>query len=92
MSPIARFVVSLGTDGRIVSRGSFSEVLAKDHSLIVEVQDAQLSADNLDNRVDTKADAARPDGKLIANEEIAEGHVSWQACKSLFPFRSWGIS
>lgn len=84
MSPIARFVVSLGTDGHIVSRGSFSEVLSQDHSLVIDVKDNKLSADNLDDRVDDKAEVAKPDGKLMAAEEIAECHVSWKACKSSF--------
>lgn len=35
--PIAQFVVSLGLDGTILSQGSVSDVIAKDHTLAAEV-------------------------------------------------------
>ncbi|KAF7315751.1 ATP-binding cassette transporter [Mycena indigotica] len=83
-SPIAGFVVSLGLDGRILSRGSVSDALANDEALAKEVreEEEQLAAADkeIDSQVVATEDLAKKDkGKLIVAEELAIGHVSWSA-------------
>lgn len=80
VSPIARFVVSLGMDGRIVSQGAFSDVLAKDNQLAAEINNELVPSKDLKDKVITEVDITRQEGKLIAAEEIMQGHVSWQTC------------
>ncbi|EMD39557.1 hypothetical protein CERSUDRAFT_111872 [Gelatoporia subvermispora B] len=84
-SPIAEFVVSMGTDGRVSSHGTLSKILAKDSELSAQVTEESQEIEKADQDVD-EADAeatARPvdEGKLIVEEEIAEGHVGWPAMK-----------
>lgn len=92
-SPIADFVVSLGTDGRVQSQGTLSKVLAKDDKLAEElaeeseeIKKAQDEVDHVDP--DDEVAPKKGDGKLVVAEEISEGHVSWQAreCRRLPSF------
>ncbi|KAG1749648.1 uncharacterized protein EDB91DRAFT_1334077 [Suillus paluster] len=84
-SSVAHFVVSLGSNGRIVSQGSISEAIAKDHKFAAEMAKEQevlaKEAEVVDNPEEPNADAKKSDGKLVMSEEIAEGHVSWPAFK-----------
>lgn len=86
-APIADFVVSLGSDGQILSQGTMSDALAKNSKLREEakqeleaeekaVQDVDVPA--LDEDEPKKED--KKDGKLVLEEETAEGHISWQSC------------
>jgi hypothetical protein len=93
-SSVAHYVVSLGSNGRIASQGSISEAIAKDVTFAAEVAKDQevleKEAEVIDTPEEPKADAKKSDGKLVMSEEIAEGHVSWPACrfhrrKSLVP-------
>lgn len=90
-SPIAAFAVALGTDGRILSQGSLSEVLAKDATLAEEVIHEQAAieldasgdipeAEALDDAV---AIANPKSGTLIIAEELPVGRVGWPACESI---------
>ncbi|KAF7983353.1 hypothetical protein HWV62_22327 [Athelia sp. TMB] len=83
VSPIADFVVSLGTDGRVLSQGSVSEALAKDQTLVEEVEKDQEALAKADTEIDGKVEI-KSDGKLIVDEDIAIGHVSWAALKGFF--------
>ncbi|CDO77193.1 hypothetical protein BN946_scf184747.g6 [Trametes cinnabarina] len=85
-SPIADYVVSLGTDGRIASQGSLSQVLAKDNKLLTELSEEQEELKKADTDVDhvdpdDEAAPKKADGKLVVAEEVAEGHVSWPALR-----------
>ena len=85
-SPIADFVVSLGTDGRVASQGTLSKVLAKDHKLSEEMAEEREELKKADDEVDAvepdSEDAPKKgDGKLVVAEEISEGQASW-ACAS----------
>jgi ABC-type multidrug transport system fused ATPase/permease subunit len=81
-SSIAHFVVSMGSNGRIVSHGSISEAIAKDNKLAAEMAREQEVLTKEAQVVDTPEELkAKPDGKLVMSEEIAEGHVSWPAFK-----------
>ncbi|KAI8982789.1 multidrug resistance-associated ABC transporter [Trametes punicea] len=84
--PIADFVVSLGTDGRVASQGTLSKVLAKDKKLSEElaeereeIQKAETEVDHIDP--DDEAAPKKSDGKLVVAEEIAEGHIGWPALR-----------
>lgn len=88
-SSIADYVVSLGLDGRVVSCGSVSDAVAKDKTLAAELVEGVRAIKDEEKRIDQEepdATAKQADGKLIVAEEIAEGHVSWDACK--LPFTS----
>ena len=83
-SPVAQYVVLMGTDGRIANHGVVSKVIAQDKQLAekIEHEKAAIEADKAE---ETVADApSAPEkaqgGKLTVAEEIAEGHVSWSAC------------
>jgi hypothetical protein len=79
--PIANFVAALGVDGRVVARGSVSEVLAEVEGLQLEAEEADVLSKSERAVEGGKAkEADRMDGKLVVMEEIPEGHVSWSAC------------
>ncbi|KAH9912641.1 uncharacterized protein B0H18DRAFT_889646 [Fomitopsis serialis] len=86
-SPIADFVVSLGTDGRIASQGTMSKVLAKDKELSKEIEEENKEIEKAEHTVDDQQPIDEPkksDGKLILSEEISVGHVSWPALRMFF--------
>jgi hypothetical protein len=80
--PLADFVVSLNTDGHIISQGSVSDALAKDSKLVEEIKHEEEAVE-LVQAEEATADKAVEEkkGKLVVAEEIAQGHVSWHACK-----------
>ena len=89
-SPLADFVVSLGTDGRIATQGSVSDALKKNKALAEEVkhEEEAVELDETEDRVEGPAEEKK--GKLVLAEEIEEGHVSREACK-YFPPRGAGV-
>ncbi|KAH9166803.1 hypothetical protein EDB89DRAFT_2075434 [Lactarius sanguifluus] len=81
-TPLADYVVSLGKDGRIASRGSVSDALKKDKALAQELVEGTRAIKYDEKRIDSaEPDEAvkSADGKLILAEEISEGNVSWDA-------------
>ncbi|KAI0685987.1 hypothetical protein BC835DRAFT_1420713 [Cytidiella melzeri] len=80
--PLADFVVSLNTDGHIVSQGSVSDAIAKDSKLVEEIKHEEEAVE-LDESEDATEDkpVEEKKGKLVVAEEIAHGHVSWAAFK-----------
>ncbi|KAI0918361.1 hypothetical protein AcV5_002367 [Taiwanofungus camphoratus] len=83
--PISEFVVSLGTDGRILSQGGLSNALAKDDKLAAAVAEEIKEIEKAEEEVDQIIpEVKQADGKLIVAEEISEGHVSWQALQLFF--------
>jgi hypothetical protein len=86
-SPIADYVVSIGPDGRVVSRSSVSDAVTKDKVLAAEMAKGTRAIKDEEERIDQEepnAAVKQADGKLIVAEEIAEGHVSWGACNCHF--------
>ncbi|OCH84366.1 multidrug resistance-associated ABC transporter [Obba rivulosa] len=81
--PIADFVVSLDTDGRIASQGSLDLALAKNAKLLKEVREEEEEVEKAEQETDeADLDASVPQntsGKLVVQEEIAVGHVGWTA-------------
>ncbi|KAF8199828.1 hypothetical protein K438DRAFT_1918479 [Mycena galopus ATCC 62051] len=85
--PIAKFVVSVGLDGRVCGQDSISEALAKDALLANEIAKDEI----LDIAEKPIVDAGSPAGPkqakanaLIVAEEAAVGHVSWSALNLYF--------
>lgn len=78
-------MVSLSIDGRILSRGSLSDAISRDPGLVAEVTEEEketaMQEMTLESRQD--ADNTKAKGKLTIAEEIAEGHVNWEARESL---------
>lgn len=80
-SPIADFVVSLGSDGRILSQGTMSKALAANKRLTKGLKAEEAGLHKVDETVDgevTEVPGSKS-GKLMVAEEVAEGHVSWSA-------------
>lgn len=81
--PVADFVVSMGSDGRILSQGSVSEALKLDKKFAKELKTEEEKLKKADDEVEAHDDVSKPaDGKLILAEEQEEGHVGWGACRS----------
>ena len=82
-TPIADFVVSLGTDGRIASQGSLSTILAKDKKLSAQVAKENEVIEKAEQEIDPegvdKEAKKNLDGKLIVEEEVPVGRVTWAA-------------
>ena len=85
--PIAKFVVSMGVNGSISSQ-EYLDIPVEDKLFPTKVR-GQAGVINQDEVIadivnelhsPPSVDAgAKSDGKLIAAEEIEEGHVSWAA-------------
>jgi ABC-type glutathione transport system ATPase component len=82
-SPIADFVVALGTDGRVTSQGSVADALKHDKRLRAALEKEKVVEEKAEEVIDEQAPAddnkKKSDGKLVVAEEIAEGHVRWPA-------------
>ncbi|KAH9059056.1 hypothetical protein EDB87DRAFT_1577854 [Lactarius vividus] len=70
-APLADYVISLGKDGRIASRGS--QRSSRNAHEPSRTNEKNINSEKLDEM--TKL----ADGKLILAEEISEGNVSWDA-------------
>ncbi|KAK7694256.1 hypothetical protein QCA50_001436 [Cerrena zonata] len=96
-APVADFVVSLSPDGRIASQGTLSTALAKDEKLSAQMAKESEIIEKVELGVDPEAldklPKASSDGKLIVDEEIQVGRVSWAAMKLFLTNLSgkWGI-
>ncbi|KAG8972657.1 hypothetical protein FRC05_009668 [Tulasnella sp. 425] len=88
LAPIADFVVSISSDGRILSQGEASDALKKDATLAAEIEEDQEivekkeKVENLENT--DKPKDTKPSGQLIAAEEIVEGRIGLPAFKFFF--------
>ncbi|EMD36160.1 hypothetical protein CERSUDRAFT_115127 [Gelatoporia subvermispora B] len=84
--PVADFVISLGSDGRIASQGTLDMALAKNAKLLKQLN----TETEVTERAEHEVDPVEPDiqatsndrsGKLVVEEEIAVGRVGWPAFK-----------
>ncbi|GJE87807.1 multidrug resistance-associated ABC transporter [Phanerochaete sordida] len=85
-TPIAEFVVSLGTDGRITSQGTLSSALEKDAKLAAYAAKERSQLKKADETIDeAKPETAeqKATGKLTVAEEKSDGDISWSAMKLL---------
>ncbi|CCO37903.1 ATP-binding cassette transporter abc4 Short=ABC transporter abc4 [Rhizoctonia solani AG-1 IB] len=85
---IASFVVSLGSDGCIASQGSIDEAFRLNPKLKAETKkDEELERKDQetidDSNTTDKGDEnmKNTNGKLVAEEEVAEGRVGWAALR-----------
>ena len=81
-------MVALGSNGVVSARGTYKEVLVEDTELAQEAQQEEqvlAAADRVEveGREDPGALPMKIDGKLIVEEEVAEGHVSLRASEFL---------
>ncbi|CAG7846211.1 ATP-binding cassette transporter abc4 Short=ABC transporter abc4; AltName: Full=ATP-energized glutathione S-conjugate pump abc4; AltName: Full=Glutathione S-conjugate-transporting ATPase abc4 [Serendipita indica DSM 11827] len=85
VSPVAKFVVALGVDGRISSQGTLDQALKLDAKLQEELDQEKKAIAKGQEVVDAPTEApkaeVKPAGKLIVAEEVALGRVSWPALK-----------
>ncbi|KXN82428.1 ATP-binding cassette transporter abc4 [Leucoagaricus sp. SymC.cos] len=83
---LADFVVSLGSNGTILSQGTdISAAISRNSKLVSELkaqERAQVSGEATGETNENEAPAdGSPMGKLIVAEEIQQGHVTWKAMK-----------
>ena len=82
MEGLADFVVALGSNGKVHSQGSMSKALARDCKL-AEAAEGQAQKDEIKDAIDDDNAggecARKAAGKLIVEEEVAVGHVGWDA-------------
>lgn len=81
--PIAQYVVSLGLDGRIATKGTVSEALAMDEEMRKEAMQSEMAEKKADEVEATEGKDEKKDqdnsGKLVMAEEVVEGHVGWNS-------------
>lgn len=80
---IADFVVSLGSDGRVISQGSLDKAVIHNQALLGDTTEEVRPSEIASHQVDRSAPEVKKkgDGKLVMKEEISEGHVGWRARK-----------
>jgi hypothetical protein len=81
VTPVADYVVSLGSDGRIATAGSPSETVLKDRELVEQIAHEQEALEldtDLEEGIDEQK-AVAEGAKLVVAEEVQQGHVSWKA-------------
>jgi hypothetical protein len=78
---LADFVVSIGTNGRVVAQGTIQEVVGVDKSISKKLQQAEAEIKIAEEEIDKPDETTQPksSGKLIMAEEIEMGHVSWDS-------------
>ncbi|RDX55374.1 P-loop containing nucleoside triphosphate hydrolase protein [Lentinus brumalis] len=85
---VASYVVALATNGRIANQGKWTRVLEEDAALSTEldVEREEFTADVGDisklSDMEAQKSASNGQGKLVAPEEISQGHVSWSTVKA----------
>ena len=80
-SSIADFVVSLGSDGRVLTQGTLSKALATSKTLTKGLKAEEAEFHKAEETIDSEVPevSESKSGKLMIAEEVAEGHVSWSA-------------
>lgn len=81
-SPLADFVVTLGSNGRVLKQESFVKANRDDSQLVVDLDEDDVLVSNNDKLDQPEAQNKQSDGKLVMEEEVSVGHVGWQARKS----------
>lgn len=87
--PLAQFVVSIGSNGHIASQGTIGEALSKNKALLAKVASENEAIEKAKDTLDApKKEGEKASGKLMADEEIALGHVSMKSRQYRFFSRS----
>ncbi|KAH8072268.1 hypothetical protein BXZ70DRAFT_964229 [Cristinia sonorae] len=83
--PIAEFVLSMGSNGRVSTQGSLSAVLAQDAELVAELESEEKELEKAEQTVDDQvlSDKTKQlkDGKLVLAEELNVGRLKWEDVK-----------
>lgn len=81
VSPVADFVVDMGSNGRILSQGSLASALERDSKLLTEVKEERAEIEKAEQEIAPEkvedAEAKPTVGKLVVAEEMEDGHVGW---------------
>ncbi|KAG8879706.1 hypothetical protein FRB97_001503 [Tulasnella sp. 331] len=87
-SPIADYVVVIGSNGRITSRGTVSDALRADPDLRGNVDKIAREKGDEEKTINPKEESAKEaikhGGQLITKEKVVEGRVGWEAFKFFF--------
>ncbi|EJT98573.1 P-loop containing nucleoside triphosphate hydrolase protein [Dacryopinax primogenitus] len=81
-APIAGNIISLDSNGNVISQGSIAQALSHDAHLREEMKEGNQA---LEKAAEEEAiegppkETKKADGKLVLAEEMAEGHLSWKA-------------
>lgn len=84
VSPLADFVVDMGSNGRILSQGSLASAVERDSVLLKGIKEERAEIEKAEQEIapekaeDTEVKPIA--GKLIVAEEMEDGHVGWSAC------------
>ncbi|KAG6872989.1 hypothetical protein C0995_004365 [Termitomyces sp. Mi166 len=87
VGPISDFVVSLGSDGRILSQGSISDAVAKNSTLEAEIarekeiEEKAEVVDTDEQEQEKVRERKEAKGKLVIEEESGKGHLSGDSFK-----------
>ncbi|KAH7108534.1 hypothetical protein BKA62DRAFT_682512 [Auriculariales sp. MPI-PUGE-AT-0066] len=91
VADLAVYTVSLNIDGRVIAQGTPDEVLQRaDSKFIRRAEEAIEAVRKVEEAVDENPTGKEPEtkakasGKLIVAEEIATGHVGWDALMLYF--------
>ena len=84
-APVAKFVVSLGADGRVLDQGEVENVLAHDNTLQTllskELQTLKMDEERVEAPESVMdVEKPKPSGQLVVEEDVAVGHLGWSAC------------
>ena len=80
-SHLADFVVSLGSDGRIIGQGPVADTIIQAPESLGEVEHKEREIEPEDEESTIDGESVEGEGKLVAAEEAARGHISWEASK-----------
>ena len=83
---MAEHVIYL-SNGRVIAQGSVSTVLDTDTNLADKIKREKKALTEKNEHLDEQLNAdemteKKVDGKLVLAEELAEGTITWAACKS----------
>lgn len=81
---LAAFVAVTGRDGVVTGRASVTEALDQDVALRKDVERVEQALEKVPvekDEISKPEQAAKPNGQLIAKEEVAKGRIGWEACE-----------
>jgi hypothetical protein len=80
---VAQFIVTMLSDGRIASQGSFADALANNSELFDKLEHGKTALETDGAEIKMQEKTTNDDGKLIFDEEVQDGNISMHACKPL---------
>ena len=80
-SHLADFVVSLGSDGRIIGQGPVADTIIQAPESLGEVEHKEREIEPEDEVSTIDRESVEGEDKQVVAEEVARGHISWEASK-----------